>query len=178
MKSVMSIIFMGAAAMIFFMWTQPILGEIKLLNEKQQTLNSALSNFTEFQKQEKEILEKYNATSKEDLAKIDKFLPSMANATDLVVEVESMTRNNGLILKDIDVKNPEENQKSTFEEKKTGTGSISVSMKVAGPYKSFISFLGNLEKNLRLIEIERITFLAGDADSYEYNVAAVTYWKK
>ena len=51
-------------------------------------------------------------------------------------------------------------------------------MKVIGPYKSFISFLGNLEKNLRLIEIERITFIAGDADSYEYNITANTYWKK
>ena len=164
--------------MIFFTWTQPILSEIKSLYEKQQTLNSALSNFTKFQRQEKEILEKYNATSKDDLGKIGKFLPSMANATDLVVQIESLTRNNGLILKDIDVKKPEETQKSSFEEKKTGVGSISVTMKVIGPYKSFISFLGNLGKNLRLIEIERITFIAGDADSYEYNITANTYWKK
>lgn len=164
--------------MMFFLWTQPILGEIKTLREKQQTLNSALSNFMKFQEQEREILDKYNATSKDDLARIDEFLPSMANATDLVVEIESMTRSSGLTLKDVDVKKPEEGQKSAFEEKKATVGSVPISMKVSGSYKSFVSFLGNLEKNLRLIEIERITFLAGDSDSYEYNVAAVTYWKK
>jgi len=96
----------------------------------------------------------------------------------LSVEIESVTKNSGLTLKDIDVKKPEDTQKSSFEDQKTGVGKILVTMKAVGPYKSFVSFLENMEKNLRLIEIERITFIAGNADSYEYNITADTYWKK
>ena len=174
----MSVFFIGAAAVIFFTWTQPIFTEIKSLYDKESTLNSTLANFTKFQAQEKNILDKYNSINKDDLTKLNKLLPSMANAVDLVVEVESMAKNSGLIIKDINVKKPEETQKSSFGEKKSGVGNILITMKIVGPYKSFVSFLENLEKNLRLTEVERISFIAGDADSYEYNIVADTYWKK
>lgn len=174
----MSIIFVGAAVMIFFTWTQPILNEIKSLYIQENALNSTLANFAEFQAKRDEILEKYNAISKDDLKKLNKFLPSVANAVDLVVEIENITKDSSLILRDIDIKKPEDTQKSSFENQKTGAGKILVFMKVVGPYKSFISFLNNLEKNIRLTEIERITFIAGNADSYEYNIIADTYWKK
>lgn len=178
MKSIMSIIFLGAAAILFFTWTQPIFDDVKSLYYKEQTLNTMLANFTEFQTKRDNVLSNYNAINKDDLARLNKFLPSMANAVDLVVEIEDITKASGLILKDIDVKKPEDIQKSSFEEQKTGVGKILVTMKVVGPYKSFVSFLENLEKNLRLIEIEKITFIAGNADSYEYNITADTYWKK
>lgn len=178
MKSIMSVIFIGAAAVLFFTWTQPILGEIKTLSGRESTLNSTLANFKAFQTKRDNILDAYNSINKSDLDRLNKFLPSMSNAVDLVIEIESMAKSSGLILKDINVKKPEETQKSSFENKKSGVGNILVTMKVTGSYKSFISFLGNLEKNVRLIEIERISFIAGDADSYEYNLVASTYWKK
>jgi len=178
MKSLMSIIFVGVAAMIFFTWTQPIFNDIKSLYGEEQTLNTTLANFKVFQTKRDNVLSQYNAISKDDLTKLNRFLPSMSNAVDLVVEIENIAKVSGLALKDIDIKKPEDTQKSSFEDQKSGVGKILVTMKVVGPYKSFVSFLGNLEKNLRPIEIERITFISGNADSYEYNITADTYWKK
>jgi Tfp pilus assembly protein PilO len=178
MKSVISIIFIGAAAVIFFNWTQPVLNEIKSLYEQEATLNSILSNFREFQTSRDDILSKYNSVTKEDMEKLNKLIPSAANAIDLVVITENMAKNSGLILKNIDVKKPEDKQKATFDDKKSSVGNILVTMKVTGSYKSFVSFLENLEKNLRLVEIERLSFVAGETDLYEYNIIAETFWKK
>lgn len=177
-RSILSIIFIAAAITIFFTWTQPYIKEIGDLKSQSNIINENLANLKELQSMRDEILSKYNSISQLDLDRLNKILPSQANAIELIIEIEDIAKGSGMSLKNIDASVPEEKQGTQITDKTKIANSIPVTIKLTGPYSSFVAFLENLEKNLRLVDIEKITFLSGDADLYEYNITAVTYWKK
>ena len=45
-------------------------------------------------------------------------------------------------------------------------------------YESFIRFMSDLEKNLRIMNIKSITFQATESGLYEYQISVETYWLK
>ena len=56
---------------------------------------------------------------------------------------------------------------------------VGFSLKVAGRYESFQKLLGLLESNLRLLDVDKITFgVATDGDQYHFSVQARTYYQK
>lgn len=177
-RSILSIIFIAAAIIIFFTWTQPYIKEIRDLRSQSNIINENLANLKELQSMRDEILSKYNSISQLDLDRLNKTLPSQANAIELIIEIENIAKGNGMSLKNIDASVPEEKQSAQITDKTKIANTIPVTIRLTGPYSSFIAFLENLEKNLRLVDIEKITFLSGDVDLYEYNITAVTYWKK
>jgi hypothetical protein len=75
-----------------------------------------------------------------------------------VPEIENLTQKNGMILKNIDIK----------EDKKEKN--VSFSLKFDSSYKSFYSFLNDVAKNVRLIDINSVNLTAGDTDFYEISV--------
>ncbi|MBU2109753.1 type 4a pilus biogenesis protein PilO [Patescibacteria group bacterium] len=177
-RSILSIIFIAAAIVIFFTWTQPYIKEIKDLRSQNNIINENLANLKELQSMRDEILSKYNSISQLDLDRLNKILPSQANAIELIIEIENIAKSVGMSLKNIDVSVPEEKQEVSSTDKAKIANIIPVTIRVTGPYSSFIAIMENLEKNLRLVDIEKITFLSGDTDLYEYNITALAYWKK
>jgi hypothetical protein len=65
-----------------------------------------------------------------------------------------------------------------IDEKNEETGAVSLNIKLTGPYKSFVSFVKVLEKNLRLMEIKEVNFISSAINSYEYNMKITTFYKK
>ncbi|NOY35883.1 MAG: type 4a pilus biogenesis protein PilO [bacterium] len=177
-RIITSLIFLAAAVMVFFAWTKPNFAEVGKLQKKEAAFNEILGNSKRLQTVRDEILSEYNSISQDDLDKLNKILPSKMEAIKLIIEIESIAKSHGLILKNIDVKKGKEESDASFGPKKEDFGEVSMAMSVAGRYGSFVSFLKDLERNSSLIDIDRITFISSDTDSYEFNVGAVTYWKK
>lgn len=177
-RGILSIIFIAAAIAVFFTWTQPYIKETRDLKSQSNIMNENLANLKELQTMRDEILSKYNSISKTDLDRLNKILPSQANAIELIIEIENIAKSAGMTLKNIDASVPEEKQGIQTTDKTKTANIIPVTIKLTGPYSSFIAFLENLEKNLRLADIDKITFLSGDIDLYEYSIIAVTYWGK
>ncbi len=169
-RSIISLIFLAAAAVSFFNWTQPLLNEIKNLQIQEKDLNNALASSKELQLIRDDLLSKFNSLDSADIDRLNKLIPGQSNPMKLVMEIDDLAKNNGLLLKKIDVKEG--------DEKNGETGAVSLNIKLAGAYKSFVSFVKVLEKNLRLMEIKEVNFISSDWDSYEYNMKIATFYKK
>lgn len=156
--------------MVFFTWTQPLLNSIKDLDRQKAVLDESLSYFKEIEQIREDVLAKYNSISEDDLKRIAEFLPSQPKDMDLIMEINDIARNSGVLLKDINITSADQ----TTDKK---INKINLTIKVSAPYKNFIGFLENLEKNLRLIEIDDLDFISGGVDSYEYNIKASSYWQ-
>lgn len=176
-RNILSVFFLIAAVVIFFTWTKPLMQEADVLKSKRDSYEKNLADLNDLQDIKEKILSQYNSISQENLDRMDKMLPSGANSIEAILEVEKIVKNAGMSLKTIDAVNPS-SEKSSGNSKKEKANSIPVNMKLSGSYSSFVAFLGLLEKNLRLVDVEKINFSSGTVDVYEYNITAKTYWVK
>lgn len=180
-RTITAIIFLGGAIIIFFTWSQPYFYEIKELNTEKVSLDGILANSKEIQAEKNKLLSVYNSISQENLERLNKFLPSRANSTKFIPELDDIVKRSGMVLKDIDITETVAAQgKVDFGDKKSSVEKIVLRMKVVGSYESFNVLLENITANLRLIDITGVKFSTGEGDKnlYEFNIDAVTYWKK
>jgi len=104
------------------------------------------SNLTET----KTELKKYEA----ELSKIDSALPDDSFMPSLFNYLQKSSSQSGLVLKDMGTFNISQSEKAP------NLKEITLSLGVSGPYSSFKSFLSNLEKSTRMIEVESVSFSA------------------
>jgi len=164
-RGIASIIFLGAALLIFFTLSQPLYGEIQVIEAQKYSLNESLSGLKQAQERRNQLASQYNQISKDNLERLDKVLPAAAGSMKYVSETEALVKKYGMLLKNID-----------FEEK-TGNN-VSLSLKFTGPYESFYSFLKDVGSNIRLTDVNSIDFSSGETNSYEFTIGEVIYWKK
>lgn len=149
------------------------------MKSKRDIYEKNLSNLNELQAIKENVLSRYNLINQDNLDRMDKMLPSKVNSIEAILEVEKIAKSAGMSLKTIDAMNPDgEKISENLKKESEKINGIPINMKLSGPYSSFVVFLGFLEKNLRLVDVEKINFSSGSVDLYEYNIMARTYWGK
>ena len=178
-KGIISIVFLAAAIATFFGLTKPLYNEIKDLKVQKSSFEEALSDSKQIQETRDILLSQYNKISQENLDRLNKILPAQAGSMKFILEMESIVQKNGMTMKNIDIKEKgETSEKVNFGAEIKSWETVSFSLKLSGSYKSFYSFLKDMEKNLRLTDISAITFSTGETDFYEFIVEGAFYWKK
>lgn len=155
-------------------WTRPLWVSTRVSLREKEELETTLSRFQELKRVRDDLLEKYNSISKEDLGRMEEFLPQNQEAGLLLVNLESLSASSGVLLRNIEVQTQREEEPLPLGEPQR----LPLSLSFSSPYATFRSFLKVLEEHRRLIDVERISFSAGGADSYEFSVQAHTYWQK
>lgn len=177
-QTIIAIIFIGAAGGIFFGWSIPITENIKNLSKDIGDSEGVLGRFYDLRKSKNELTQVYNSISARDYDRISKIVPLVAGEGDLVIEFENLAKENGLLLKKIDVKYAIESEKKAIIPKEKPLYEIaSVTLAMDGSYNSFKSFLSKLENSLRVIDIKTLSFNAGESDFYEFNISAQAYFQ-
>lgn len=201
MKLIFSISFIIIALGLFLAVINPLYGEVNQLRTDVSTYNVALNNSTELQKTRDSLINIYKSVKKEDIDRLTHFLPSTINNIGLILEIEKIANLHGMPIGNIrfDTKSLE-NQTTT-----TPTDNIVVAesdpadnlpygifpmeFTIEGKYETFVEFLKDLEHNLRLVDIESISFnvpsvtvspIGGTSNSsvYSYTLKVNTYWLK
>jgi len=108
------------------------------------------------------IRQVYNAIPEADLQKLAVLAPASPETPAILVDIEALARQHGIALGEVDFTSPE---KPAIGGLPVVTGerfaNISTNIHLAGSYESFRSFLGGLERNLRLFDASEINFAAG-----------------
>ncbi len=172
-----SLIFLTAAVVLFFSQTQGYFGDIKNLKVQTAAYDEALANSREFQVLKNDLLSKYNNLPQGDLERLNKLLPLQTGSGDLIVILEDRAKTHGLLLKKIEAK--ESTGASVSGAVLAGSPSqyktMDLTLLMSGPYASFFNFLIDLERSVRLIDVNKIKFSVSSADSYEYEINAKAY---
>ncbi|KKS16202.1 MAG: hypothetical protein UU71_C0006G0008 [Parcubacteria group bacterium GW2011_GWB1_41_6] len=184
-KVIIVFVFLLAAILIFGLWTVPLVGKIKDLRNQKSEVENVLVNSRQIRNLRDDLIGKYNNIASLDLERLKKLLPTKTNDGGLIVQFDNLTRSRGLILKSLAVTEKESPQNkapafalsetSPKEKQETGYQEAELNFKVAGSYENLLAFLGDLEKSLRMIDIDSIVFSAGNKDIYEFNIKARTY---
>lgn len=209
MKSLFSLFLLVLAGLVFFYVGMPIVqgsdsglvnqyfltGKVEDKSGQGMGINQLkaevvkLNNGLEITKKLSEIsvnlAEKVNSISPEQQQSLDRFLPDGVDNVQLVLDVNSIATKSGMKIKNIKINNENSEQKTDVtvpvaSSTEPQVNKLKMDFTVEGSYNTFLGFLDNLSKSLRLLDVQSIKFKASDKgdDFYKYEMAIQTYWLK
>jgi len=177
-KSIFGILLILLGAAVGFFGAYPMWLDIADMQAERGSLTETKKRMEKLAEKRDEISAKYNSISPADLAKLEEFFPRQADSDILLINMDKLASENGMILKNISMA---EGKDEVVKQKESTVENFPFDISISGSYSSFQAFLKALEKSRRLIEIERLTFDSGKAagrEFYEFTVDAYTFWRK
>jgi len=183
MKNITAILLIILSALIFYMFVGPTYSSIQSRLADKAQYDEALNNSKKILDLRDQLLNKYNGFLPSDRARLEKFLPDQVNNIRLLIEVDSRARQYGLPLKNVNlssVKSAVSSSPDTQNIDLTASpfNTVTLGFTVTGNYDSFLSFVKDLEKSLRVLDVTSIEFTppAGKpTDPYDFAVSLNTY---
>jgi Tfp pilus assembly protein PilO len=193
-RVVTPLILIGISVAVFLIFVNPMYKEVSSLRTEINSYNEALNNSNVLDNERDKLTKKYNAIDPADLDKLQKLLPDNVDNIRLILEIEKLASPYGMVLKDIRY-NTQKKEEGTNTNTLQGGQSVSsvggsdfgvwtLEFSTEGSYKNFLSFLKDLESNLRVVDIASIQFSStnditkGTSESYKYAFKINTYWMK
>lgn len=202
MKTLFPISLILTSIILFFLVINPFYKDVKQLKADVSVYKGALDNANVLKDTRDSLLEKYRNIKEEDKTRLNNFLPNTVNNIKFILEIERIANLHGMPLKNIKFEDkdlPENQVENTGDAMIIPSDEITVAKPYGvfpiefvteGDYASFLSFLEDLELNLRLMDIKEISFTVPEKSTtssvdntinpniYNYIVKVDTYWLK
>ncbi len=192
-----------ASVGVFFGFTKAQLATIDGLKAEVSEFQKAVDNSNQLLKRRDELLFKKNQIPQTDLARLGILMPDDVNSTKLILEIQNLATNiHGLKFENPkydpskkvtpETKTPATTPGDTAPAKDTKTtlapkdltqsardfGTFELEFTIIGPYEKFISFIEDLEKSLRVVDIQQVEISPKEGFNLQYVVKVQTYWLK
>ena len=170
------LIFLAASVTLFFTFIDPLYKEVKITQGQIVQLDEALSDSRKIQDIRDSLLARSNSIALDDLEKIKKVLPDHVDNIRLILEINRIAGERNLVIQSVRVGSAPVLKQSALgpDERLYGTSGLDVT--VAGSYRSFINFLTDLERGLRIVDVKSVSFSGTPADFSQYTISLTTYW--
>jgi len=198
MKNITSIILILVSIGIFFFFIDPKYKEIKEINAQISENNKTLEVAQKLRAQREDLSTRFNQISREEKEDLEKLLPDTVDNVRLIIDIENIANQAGIVVRDIDIRSPEQEtsqtrtttttQGSLFNQSDSAIryvdtnriGVITFSFTITTRYEDFLRFLKQLEQSKRIVDIRGIELSRGTGDSafFDYKVTFDTYWLK
>ncbi len=185
MKSIFPILLIVGAVGLFITVTDPQYQTAKETQTQVDSLSSALDKSQQIIAKRSELQKQYNAFAPKDVSSINKLLPDNVDNVQLVLDMNGIARNHGMVLRNIKIQDQTSANTSAAQTTQTTlgpdnspVGSFTLSFNITGDYQSFTGFLKDLEQSLRIVDVTGISFKSSDKGIYDYVVTVKTYWLK
>lgn len=183
MKNIFSIVVIIVSIATFVLIVQPQYNEIQEMQKKETELEDVLDNARKLQGLRDSLLEKRKGISNTDLRRLEKLIPESADNVKLILEFEQIADRNNLEIEAASTVKDEEDsgeQTQSFDIESNDYGTITLDFTINGDYGNFVSFLKDIEKNLRITDIRSLTITppSEGVGSYTFDISIDTYWLK
>lgn len=176
-KIIISIFFAAAAVIIFLTQTKNNFAEVKNLRATVASYDSAMAESKKIKETLNSLLEQYNSISQSEMEKIKKVTPSSPEPMSFIVEIDEIASQNGLTMKNIEIKErTEEESLSDGAVPINGAKTMAFTARLNGTYESFINFLKDLEKDLRIVDVSSVKFVPSSSGNFDFSLEAAAYW--
>jgi len=183
------VITLGLIASIIFLdvpIVQGVLNMRKEITNKQETLIKKEALIKTIEK----LIDKYK-NSEGVLKKLDDILPGDSDVPNLIVQIEAIAKESGMSMSDVGIAVSDQTEASKAEAVRSGGSAnqekvsvdyqaVAIDLRMSGDYAALKRFLQAVEENMRLMDIESITFSTksreGAGSTFEFEVVLNTYY--
>lgn len=181
MRFIFPTVLILSAIGLFVLWTNPTYQGTKGLQTQVASYNEALDRSQELRKIRDELLGRRNTFATDDLQKLQRMLPDNVDNIRLIIEINNIAAQHNLLLQNVELGELSDSREArpAFAVGASGDpiGSVDVSFSVSTTYDTFLTFLMDLERSLRIVDVQSIDFKApADSKSTEFNLTIRTYW--
>lgn len=181
MKGILPVIAVVIAGALFYWYIDPTYAAVKVLRAEESTLNQALDRALELQETRDQLISRYNTFAQEDIRRLEKLLPDHVDNVRLVLDMDSLAAQYGMRVRNVAIESQEQKAKNKTQsvgpDERTYE-SMLLSFTVTGDYPTFRQFMRDLERSLRLVDVEAVSFASNESGLYDYTVSLRTYWLK
>ena len=188
-----AIILVALAIGIYFTFTRGQITQAKAIKSVNDEYAKAIDNAVELIRIRDKVLADYGAISEDDQNRLDKMIPSTVDNIRLIIDLKDIALRHGFSLGNLKATAATPSQGSAGSAvTRTSGGSVgsgqvtgisnptldtvNISFSATAPYLEFISFLQDLEANLRIMDLTRLGVTAQDSGVYNFTVELKTYW--
>lgn len=187
-RYVLIVLLLFGTALVTFFYLQPTWDEFQILRKNNSGLQNLSAELDDLINNRDLLFKKINAISKDNLAKIDATLPKGPKAAEFLVFLENLSTKHSVILKDTTLTGsavtkvptspgqPKPSGPTTVQGQKISD--LPLSLNITGSYEALKNFLGDLEKNLRITDVENISFNSPtekDKNEFQFSLIIRTY---
>ncbi len=194
-RNVTATIAIVLAVAIYYTFTRGVINEVKAVQEVNKQYTSAIANADTLLSVREEVVKAYNSISEDDRLKLEKMVPDNIDNIRLVIDLKGIGAKHGFLIKNIKAtvapsvakpvqvatqpSSPDRSIVPTDAAMATPTlDTVNVTFDVTAPYLEFISFLQDIEANLRIMDISKLSVSVDDTNQYHFTVDLKTYWLK
>lgn len=181
MRFIFSIILVIAAVAGFVIYVNPMMADVKALSAQSDEYKSVIANAKQLEVARDGLLKTYNQLSQTDRVRLATMLPTSPENVSLILEVNAAAERSGLLLQNVKVIDQDDRasrqRNASLSALPQDVGLVQLEISVVGPYSAFTTFVKDIERNGRLIDFTKVSFVAlDDKASYQYTVGLRTYW--
>jgi len=178
MKNNTALILIVISIGLFFTFTQGQYKIAKKLFTEASEYQKILENISEIEETRDRLLLAYNNLSKLEIERLNKILPEENDVVRSALDLDGIGSRFDISIGN--VRTGTNSRGSNFNVETDETipyDEATLSFSFASDYENFMRFLSELERNLRLMDIESVTFRVDDeAGIYEHQMIMDTYW--
>ena len=159
----------------FFVYINPHYQTIKSYQDQISQYDAALNNEMKLEQDRDALSNEYHNFPLDTQDKLMKLLPDNADNIRLIIDIQKIAVANGVNVISTAFDSTSADTSATAPQ--TDYGVFNLEFSIVGSYPNFLHFLKAMESNLRINDIQTISFSSGDAkDQYTYDIKIKTYW--
>ena len=179
MKVLAPILFLAISLALFFGFIDPSYGRVKTLRAQEAQYSDALDRARELQEIRDQLLSKYNTFSKTDFDRIEKLVPDHIDNVRLILDLDELASHYGMRVRDVQIEDDAQRAvQGQIGPSEENYESVILTFNVSGTYDTFRSFLHDLERSLRIVDVVGLSFTSNETGVYDYSIHLKTYWLK
>lgn len=168
---------------IFAMVTLPGYRKVEELRRKHADNEQTLKLSAELERNSQSLEDRYNRITDDERARLQKLLPDTLDNVRLVNDMNAIAAQQGLAIRNITVGGEgtpgttnTKNAAADAASRKRRYGTLSLAFSVTATYDEFDSFLRELERSLRLVDVRSVSVKSSPNRRYDFAVVLETYW--
>lgn len=184
---ILPIIMVLAAGGLFFGYIGPAYDGVMEKRAEEKQYRDALNRFEELTKTRDRLSSAYQQFPESDKAKLRAVLPDNLDNIRFALDLDNIAQKNNIKLLTLALESEEEGggrkggTPTSESTEPMALGSTLLTFDIEGTYKNMITFLTDVEKNVRLVDLVGFTYQGGTGEVETlpvYSVSVRLYWLK
>jgi hypothetical protein len=195
-KLLTALIASAAAVGVFIVYTQPAYERAQEIKTDLSQYDAALDKSRELQELKRSLLARYNTFGGTELTRLNKLLPDHIDNVRLTLDLDSLSARHGMSIQNVTLNTAQSSSETppatvlgALGSQQKAFDSLTLQFATAGSYNQFVSFMQDLERSLRIVDVtalsieqgadpQRAEGTAAPEPTYKFSVAIRTYWLK
>jgi len=180
MNSLTSTVLILISVGLFYTFTSHQYSEAQRLQDIKNDYQEVLDSASAIIEARDRLLIEYESIPPVDIDRLNKLLPDDVDTVRLALDLDSVAANYGIAISELSAAMDTEG--GGFEVSDDIGGSpydkVNVTFKFLSDYESFTSFVSDIERSLRIMDVKTVSFQIEETDVYEHEISVTTYWLK